>query len=234
VPKRLKEYLTMLWRFWGSRISGPILALVGFGLIVINLCIPSDSPAIAAKALLVGAWITLGAAGFMVLIAQYDVWDAERDKYEVEVLKNARPEIQGDASNFRSGKYADSPEGCQTEIWFELNVTNCRQVTTNVRDLELDGTKMECGPQFSNVYGFPYSQTIGMDHPKSDLLDVELRPGFNIPFRGHARISIPGREWRDFEFVVDLAALQINLVDGFGIRHPIGIRPGAKLTVGSV
>lgn len=71
-----REYVVVVAKSWGRAISGPVLAVVGLILMVAQLGV-TDSR-LAANVLKYGSWSTLAVAGFMIFVAQYEVWRDER------------------------------------------------------------------------------------------------------------------------------------------------------------
>ena len=66
----------MVSKSWGKAISGPVLAVAGLVLLVMQSVI-TDAPT-ATKVLKCGSWLTLGLAAIMIFVAQYDAWADQR------------------------------------------------------------------------------------------------------------------------------------------------------------
>jgi len=64
----------------GRAISGPALAIIGLILIVCQLTITDSEQ--ATKVFKYLSWATLGAAGVMIFVSQYEVWKEEREEKE--------------------------------------------------------------------------------------------------------------------------------------------------------
>jgi hypothetical protein len=62
----------MVSKSWGRAISGPVLAVVGLGLLILQQMTTNNET--ATIALKCGAWLTLGIAAVMILVSQYKVW----------------------------------------------------------------------------------------------------------------------------------------------------------------
>jgi len=92
-----RKYTAMVAKSWGRAISGPILAVVGLILLVLQLSMSNTTQ--AALALKVGAGVTLAIAAVLVFVAHYEVWRTEREKrinveQELEQRKS-RADIRG-------------------------------------------------------------------------------------------------------------------------------------------
>src|ERR1035441_1463092 len=86
------EYAVTISKFWGRAISGPVLAVVGLGLLIAQQTIANSVT--ANRVLKMGGWLTLGTAAILVLIAQYEVWKQEREariQAEEELMRRLTP-----------------------------------------------------------------------------------------------------------------------------------------------
>ena len=208
----------MVGKFWGEQISGPILALIGFGLLIAQAYV-TDAPT-ATAILKWGATVTLGTAIFMVLVAQYKAWSTERDNYEAAAAKNIRPELRGKAYAFtRGGSGGGDPRG-SVEARFMVEICNHRSITTNITALEIDAEQVDKTMTIS-----------GIVHDGGSLL---LEHGIAHRFKAKAELcatrkasTIPG-QWPE-PVEVDLSKLRILVVDGLGGKHPITVEPGSSL-----
>jgi hypothetical protein len=80
------RYIVVVGKAWLRAISGPVLALFSLILLVMQLAI-KDVPILRHS-----SWATLALAGFMVFVAQYDLW---KEQYEARVKAEADgPEVQ--------------------------------------------------------------------------------------------------------------------------------------------
>jgi hypothetical protein len=137
----MRRFLSAIWADWLARMSGPLT--VPFTLAAFFL--PSSIARISFTILAVIAG----------LVTCYRIWKAEYDKYQAEVAKNERPEIRGAAFHFGvpSGIRCDStPPAATFPIAFQVNVCNHRNVTTNVVEINLDGSKLSPPVEFSEVH----------------------------------------------------------------------------------
>jgi hypothetical protein len=63
----------------------------------------TDDPKMGVRLVKWVAWITCGALVWLVFVAQYDAWNSERDKLEIEIAKNKQPDIRGEFFNVSLG-----------------------------------------------------------------------------------------------------------------------------------
>jgi len=87
----------MVAKLWGNHISGPILALIAIAAVIVNARYANDATTTATGAKYI-AWITGGVSAFLVLVAQFQVWSEEREKYETEAkrlekIENEKPRL---------------------------------------------------------------------------------------------------------------------------------------------
>lgn len=75
-----RKYVVMVSKSWGRAISGPILAVVGLVLLLLQLTIHDSTQ--AELALKIGAWVTLGISALMIWVAQYEVWKQQKETTE--------------------------------------------------------------------------------------------------------------------------------------------------------
>ena len=90
----LKRYIQLVASSWGKSVSGPFFAVLTFGLLIWQLIV--KDPATAPNVVVWGYWLTLGAAIFFILIAQFKVWRAEHKALvEAEDKLNAAADMRG-------------------------------------------------------------------------------------------------------------------------------------------
>src|ERR1035438_1162665 len=138
--KRPKEYLLIVARLWGEAISGPLLATVGIVLYVFQASI-TDAPT-ASRVMKGGAWVTLGTAGAMFLLAQYIAWSIERGKFESELAKNKMPNLRGEFFDlsFRHlpGLGPVPPIGTIVDVW--ISACNHTETETTLKEIHMEIT----------------------------------------------------------------------------------------------
>jgi hypothetical protein len=109
------KYAVTAAKSWGRAISGPVLGVVGIGLLGLQQAM-KDAPT-AALWLNRGGWITLATAGVMILVAQYEVWKEEYEaKLKAQTELNSEANIQGTVDVFP----IDNPYG----LGFQCNCAN--------------------------------------------------------------------------------------------------------------
>jgi hypothetical protein len=184
----------------------------------------TDGPT-ATKILKWGAWVTLGTAVFMFLVAQYKAWSLERDKYEAELGKNGRPEIHGEAFGFQVKMRGDDyePRSCSATIEFSLDLCNYRPIFTNLAGIQINGTAINPPASFSE-------SSLAAMVSQLDLASVrpELPMGKRITAKWAVDIEVKGANWGDFDSF-NVERMQICVVDGFGGHHKIPVRRGDGL-----
>jgi hypothetical protein len=142
---------------------------------------------------------------------------------------NARPEIHGDAFHFL-GKWSGEEDvngivRSSADLMFELQVSNQRSVSTNVKRWEFDGSLIDPPIEFAEVSIL--KPGIGpMDMMTSDF---ELPMGKAVSLVGQATATLCRRQSEIGS--IDLSNLKIRLVDGFNGSHLIQVRQGEKLLV---
>jgi hypothetical protein len=67
-----KEYILKVSNLWGKAISGPVLAVISLVLLLIQQTITNETT--TTGLLKWGAWLTLGMALYLVMVAQYKAW----------------------------------------------------------------------------------------------------------------------------------------------------------------
>lgn len=213
-----REYALMALSMWGKRISGPIFASLSIGLAFTYAHYANDATKTAAL-LKYAAYLTGGIAAFLLFVAQYDVWKAERDKYELEAEKNSRPEIRGTAFHFgvASGPVNEwtMPPRASFPFAFEMNVCNHQNVTTNIVEIGLDGSKLSPPIEFSEIH--------------SSLVDRTLEFGIGvIGMPVYARAQVDGVTLPDVPRI-KMDNLRVYVYDGFLNTHQISVGPGEDI-----
>jgi len=96
---RARGYLELVGKSWGTAISGPVLALLGLALLVVQSTM-GEGPRVQGIVKIL-SWITLAAAVLLIPKAQYDVWKAERERAETAedrlipkaIIRNLTPRV---------------------------------------------------------------------------------------------------------------------------------------------
>jgi hypothetical protein len=127
------RFLSAIWADWLARMSGPLT--VPFTLAAFFL--PSSIARISFTILAVIAG----------LVTCYRIWKAEYDKYQAETAKAAFH--FGVPGGIRSDS---TPPAATFPIAFQVNVCNYRNVTTNIVEIDLDGSKLLPPIEFSEVH----------------------------------------------------------------------------------
>jgi hypothetical protein len=92
--KLLKVYVVMVSKSWGKAISGPVLAVISLVLLFLQQTVRNETT--AARLLKWGAWLTLGMAFVLVLVAQYKVWKEEHEgRCKAEAELNTEADMRG-------------------------------------------------------------------------------------------------------------------------------------------
>jgi len=129
------EYLAMVARLWGTQISGPILALVAIVAAFVNARYANDATATAIVARWI-AWSTGGISALLILVAQYQAWSAERDKYETEKSKNeAAPHM--DIVDLNVVPHGRLGEGL-TDLFFNVRLVLGEPSQVSIQGFSLD------------------------------------------------------------------------------------------------
>jgi hypothetical protein len=211
-PTRLREYLAVVLKLWGKHIAGPLLAVLTLILTFIAAYYAGDSSA-SAKVVKIAAWVTGIASAVLIFVAQYDAWSAERDRYENEVSKNQRPEIHGQARNFKWGGFlADSTPGTSKTVSFtvefQLVLSNLRPVATNLCNISIVGRLLSRSVKYTQL----------------DFEITTLNYGIAVVVPVTLMVSLDGLSTNDLKGKeVELEDTGIGVFDGFGDYHPIEI-----------
>jgi hypothetical protein len=203
------------------------------------------------KALLKVWWASMGSAVFMILsvytaithrseswlltvtiilalallaIASYRTWGEQYDRAEKEILKNAKPDIRGEAFGFKTGiKGTTQVSGksyAGAEFGFTVIACNHRQAKTSIRDVVLDGSLLSPPIVFSGASEMSPSAGVKPKTPQEIMLDYGIHKTLSLSCS--ARVEGTPTE-------VKLDNLAVNIVDGFGGYHPIKVKAGESL-----
>lgn len=213
------EYSVSVMKLWGGHISGPVLALAALVLGILS-AIYANEPSVGITIVRTSAWVTGSLAGVLILVAQYDTWSQERDRYETEVAKNEKPEIKGELSivtvHKTKGDIAAERFHSHT-FFFHLHLCNQRNVETNIADITIRGSALRPPMVFFDrkVMYFQESKVLG---PLEIILKYGIRTDITVMAYGYFPQDLDG----------DISKLEISLTDGLGCVHPIQIRKGTE------
>lgn len=226
----LWEYVTLVLKLWGRRISGPVLAVIGLALIGAQQII-TDVPT-ASRISDLGSKVTLSAAGAMILWAMYEAWRDERRTLQNEMAKNTRPEIRGEVSNFAQGGM--SGEGhdrgnwhCDIQVEADIFLCNHRPTRTTVRELVLDGSMLN--PPVSFEVTSILNRPTGVDVFQALPFDAVLEQGIGQTVVVNANATIRGFRWGEIADRIPLDNLCVEVIDSFGNHHHIAVAHGESL-----
>lgn len=212
-----REYIAVVKRHFGNFIAGPIVG--AFGLLAAFIGWKTGASPEFVKWT---AWISLAVFPLSIFPAQYYAWKDERLELEKERAKNEKPEIGGEAWNFKVGIKGPSVISGKSyfgaQVYFAMRVCNSRQVKTSVRDVILDGSNLNPPVKFYRVQQLAeYPSPAGMPQLILDHgIHKDIPCAFQAEMEGEPKNVI-------------LDNLIIELVDGFGVHHSIQTRAGESL-----
>jgi hypothetical protein len=161
----------------------------------------------------------------LIFVAQYGAWRIEREHYEKELAKNALPEINGEIRVALAKPYTSTIDDGLNHlrshiVTLFLYVCNRHPVDTNIAEVKLNGVEL---------------------HPPRFLFDISLSspgrgtvaPNEIILRRGIQTelIVMASAKISDITPPIDLTALKVSLVDGFGGTHLIQAKKGLELVI---
>src|SRR5271170_58212 len=151
---RVREYVALVTRLWGRLIAGPIAAVCSLIGLVVGLSLHLGPTATSVLSV-----VPLADSILLIWPAQYEAWKQERVERELEVAKNQKPDLRGEAYDFSRNQHGtitstmSSDEGWTVFVpfHFTLSVTNHRQATTNLSKLILDATDVQPAVSWLNI-----------------------------------------------------------------------------------
>jgi hypothetical protein len=234
-----KAYLAEVWGLWNQKISGWVLAIITIAAAIAAPFFVDDSHGTKLILIIVAA-LTGSAVVILVFVSQYEAWRAERERYESELAKNARPEIRGGVHSFEAGVYGDmivlDKRSCNAQFTFHIEVSNVRLVHTNVREMRLEGSAMKIPAvfEFKNIWGAQETWTpVELLVSKPLKAHPSLPPGVHVELVVRAEVTVDGYYWDDLGRTLNLAGMKIEVIDGFGEAHQLDVEPDAKMLVSS-
>lgn len=205
-------------KLWGGHISGPILAVAAIALGILS-AIFADNPGAGVMVVKISAWLTAVLAAILIMVAQYDAWSAERDKYDAEAARNSRPEIRGEVRTIIVRRVRPDQHVSTTFPYaytFFAAVCNHRSVETNLSRVRVDG--LTVSPPI--VLLFHEISTVQAE-PQVRPSEIMLKYGIQTELLITAMGSAP-TEGSNF------SGLDISLVDGLGGTHKLSVQTGLE------
>ncbi len=198
---KLQKFITAIASDWLARMSGPLT--VPFTIAALFVSSADYRRLFAILAILA------------VFVTCYRVWASEYDRAEIEIAKNEKPEIRGEIFDFkRRGVFGDSIArekwSCSFHISFTIYLCNHRTVSTTIKEIKLDGSKMNPPSAFSEV---SLSQVVRLDRG----IGKELEKG--------VLVTVEGKRLDEVERI-STQGLKASVVDAFGQTHVIPVRSG--------
>jgi hypothetical protein len=175
---------------------------------------------------LVGESAFLAAVFFGV--AAYHAWREEHDKYTGEVAEYQRPDISGEAFNFNGYRTQEDDRshwGASHEVTFEVFLRNHSPITTTLKRIELDGTRL------TPAVLFHFHVTDAASGEAAFPVGLEIPRGIGMKFTVHVTAMVGGLMMRQIPPIA-MDNLAVHIVDAFEQKHPIRIRPGERLIFG--
>jgi hypothetical protein len=178
-------------------------------------------------------WLVGGSAFLAPLffgVAAYHAWLEEHDKYTGRVAKYQRPDISGEAFNFSGYRIQGDDQSrshwtSSHEVTFEVSFCNHSPITTTLKSIELDGTRLTPAVLF-------YSHLTGAVLGEAAFpVGLEMPHAIGKQFRVHVRATVGGMGIRQIP-PITMDNLTVQIVDAFDQKHPIRIRPGERLIFG--
>lgn len=170
-------------------------------------------------------WVVGGSAVLAVVffvVAAYLTWKDEHDRYVHEVAKNQKPEIQGELTvsgyGIETEGHTQGHWSVSSEVFFQLTLCNHRAVNTTLEDLDWDGSHLNPPVVFDDGVKSMHSDPIGEHLPHG------IGRTINVGFVA----NIDGVKWKDVH-PIDLQPLKFYVIDAFGQKHQIKIKPGERL-----
>jgi len=172
------------------------------------------------------SWVvstTVVAAVAMFIVASYLTWKEEHDMYTTELVRNERPDIQGQvgvAGYGISGEHQEEGRwSVSCDVDFQLKLCNHRPVPTTLQKIECDGSRLKPPVVF---------HTWQVDALDGSPIGTEMPQGIGKTIDLALYTTIDGVRWDDVH-AIDLTPLKFYVIDAFGQRHLLTVRPGDRL-----
>jgi hypothetical protein len=172
-------------------------------------------------------WLVLGTAllaGAFFGVAAYQAWQEEHDKLTAEFAKYKGPDISGEAFNFRGyrSQQDDQRRSTSHEVAFEVFLCNHSPISTTLKRIELDGTRLTPAILFDlHVIGAGTALPVDLLMPRGIGKQITLRVAARIGGMGIRQMP-----------PIALDNLAIHILDATDQKHPIRIGAGERLIFG--
>jgi hypothetical protein len=203
--------MTVLKRF-GGHVSGWFFGVLSIVSLVASAVITRTGadPKLLALVLNWTAGVSTAAVVAVFLVAQFNAWSSERDKYEAELAKNVKPDIRGHLSsvcvsttighkNYRRNR---------SFVEFEIALCNHSPADTNISKLQMFvadscghrytveafASRTETVTEYSSGFAGVglYGSTGNSTHRKDvKIIEVVLQKGITQRFKGSATFDPP-------------------------------------------
>jgi len=170
------------------------------------------------------------AAAVFFLVAGYETWRDEHVRYILEIAKNGRPDIRGEAFNFSGyGIHAEGHEhghwSVDCEVTFEIYVCNHNTITTTLKAIEVDGSRL------TPPIKFDFRVIEAVRREPAFPVGMEMPHGVGKSLKVRANATVDGMRFSEVP-PIGLEHLGIHIVDAFENSHPIRVKQGERLIFG--
>jgi hypothetical protein len=205
----VREYLQAIFRHWAAAMTGAA------GLLASVIAAANDSNKLFV-------WMTAGLGIAFLFIAGYRAWREEHMAYLAELGKNQKPEIKGEAYNFRVEMMGSGMGKRSADLSFSMDLCNHRQVPTSFIGMRMEGGETTPPSRFSESV-LPVIRTMGKSEyvaPRPDLPQ-----GRSVTVEWFVTVEVDEQDY--LELQIDSASIEV--IDSFGNLHPIQIRAGESV-----
>jgi hypothetical protein len=215
VQHPVRSFVAALLRYWRALISCVAFTILGVYALTNK-----------GNVWLVGGSTFLAAVFFAV--AAYHAWRREYDKYSGESERYQKPDISGEAFNFRGYRVRGDDQSrsrwsSSQEVTFDVFLCNHSPINTTLKSIELDGTRLTPALLF-HVVG---AGSGGVPFP----VGLEMPHGRGKQFTVHVTATVGGMGIRQTPPIA-MDNLAIHILDAFEQKHPIRIRLAERLIFG--
>jgi hypothetical protein len=204
--KRGWKYVVTVFRVYKTHVSGWLLAIVAIGLTIASAAVQND-PSRAAMVVRWAAWLTSGAAIWLVFVAQYDAWKQERDAKQV-----ALDELDQEA-DMRGTIYIWPGQGGvrpEARIQFKCDCANYGRKTCQITKIFFDVDTEDRG-----LFRFELPLSV----PSVKVVE------HGIQYQESGHVYVPNTTVASFAS----ATVDAGLIDSLGTQYKSGIKTVKKV-----